>query len=221
MKTKAKVLIIDDEEDIAIAISESINEVLLSLNIEGYFSSAEDEKEVMLMIENEEYDIISLDGILRHKWHASLTIKRIFDLNPNAVIFSLSAGAKPTEEAKDFGLRLFFEKDYAGKDRGRIIKENDLGKLRDEIDAKINYRVLCKDLVDPVEVFASKYSNSILSEMESKENCDLVSQYLKANKIFFAVINAYFATKICVSAKDLPVVKELSGQSNLEFWKIV
>jgi hypothetical protein len=175
MKARAKILIIDDEEDIARAISESINDVLLSLGIDGDFSSAEDENEVMLMLENEEYDVISLDGILRHKWHASPVIKRIFGLNPEAVIFSLSDGSQPTEEAKEFGLRLFFKKDYAGKDRGRIITENDLGKLRDEIDAKINCRVPCHNLVDPVEIFRSNYSNSTLSEMKSRKKCDLIS----------------------------------------------
>ena len=220
MKAKAKILIIDDEADIAVAIAESVNEVLLSLGIEGAFSVAEDENEVLLMIKNEEYDIISLDGLLRHKWHASPVIKRIFDLNSDAVIFSLSEGGQPTEDAKDFGLRLFFKKDYAGKDRCRIITENDLGRLRDEIDAKINHRVLCRDLIDPVEVFASQYSNSISSEMKSRNNCDLISEQLKANKIFFALINAYFADKICVSAKDLPAVKELAEKSGLEFWKI-
>jgi hypothetical protein len=94
-----------------------------------------------------------------------------------------------------------------------------LGKLRDEIDAKINHRVLCRNLIEPVEVFASKYSHSVLSEMESRENCDLISEYLKANRIFFAVVNAYFVTKICVRAKDLAVVKTLAEKSNLEFWK--
>lgn len=220
MYKKFNILIVEDENDIANAISINLLPILDQLHLTGEFIFAEDEKEVELMLDIETFDLISLDGILRNRFHASPLIEKIITANPEAVIFSLSDGAKPTEEAKDFGLTLYFTKDYEGFDReDQIISLSDLEKIKEAINAKVKYQLLHRELEHPMAVFSETYADSTPSEKHAKDYADLVGKELIKNNIFFAARDQDFYVEIVVSRDDLLKVKYIAEKSDMDYWK--
>lgn len=220
MQKKFNVLIIEDENDIANAISTNLLPILARLSLDGEFTFAEDEREVEILIEDEKYDLISLDGILRNRIHVSPLIEKIIVLNPEATIFSLSAGANPTEEAKDCGLTLCFTKDYEGFDNeDQIIRLSDLEKIKEAIAAKVKYQLPKRDLDSPMAVFSETYADSTPSEKHAKDYAELVGKELIKNNIFFAALDQDFFVEIVVSWNDLLRAKKVAEKSDMDYWK--
>ena len=219
MKKNFNVLIIEDENDIAEAIIISLSTILPGLNIEVEYYCAEDERETEIMLGSEKFDLISLDGILRNRFHASPLIEKI--VKSGAVVFSLSAGAKPTEEAKENGLNLSFVKNYEGIDGGKIIFPADLEKIKKEIESKIKYQVDSFSLTDSVTIFSENYADSTLSEKHAKDHCDLVVKELAKNHIYFAAVDGDFFFKILISSADYRfIIQDVIKKSGLEYWKV-
>ena len=218
-KKKFNVLIVEDESDIAEAISASIDLMLSNLNVDVEYYYAEDEKEVELVMDAEKFDLISLDGILRNRFHASPLIEKI--LKSEAVIFSLSAGAKPTEEAKECGLHLSFVKNYEGINRYQIIFPDDLAKIKKEVESKIKYQINRFSLVDSITIFSENYADSTLSEKHAQDHCDLVAKELTKNHIYFAAVDGDGFFEILISSEDYRfIIKDVIKKSDLEFWQI-
>jgi hypothetical protein len=220
MYKKINVLIIEDENDIAEAISTNLLPILECLSLDGEFTFAEDEREVEILIQDEKYHLISLDGILRNRIHASPLIEKIIELNPEATIFSLSAGANPTEEAKDYGLTLCLTKDYDGfEHENQIISFSDLEKIKEAIAAKVKHQLPKRDLDSPMAVFSETYVDSTPSEKHAKDYAELVGKELIKNNIFFAALDQDFFVEIVVSWDDLLKVKEIAEKSDMDYWK--
>ena len=142
MKTKRiKVLIIEDERDVSLAILRILKKMLESLALESEFCRLAKYEEAQLKLESERYDLISLDGILGNHQPTYPLVKTILEFNPDAIAFSLSSDYEQVQTALNFGLPLGFLKNFDfDLETGdyRIITVSDLQKIKAVMENKIS-----------------------------------------------------------------------------------
>ncbi|MEI6835314.1 MAG: response regulator [Candidatus Falkowbacteria bacterium] len=136
-----RVLIIEDEKDVSLAILRILKKMLESLSLEGEFCRITKYEDASLKLESEKYDLISLDGILGNNQSTYPLVKKILDFNPEVIAFSLSSDYEQVQTALNFGLQFGFLKDFDyDLETGdyRIITANDLQKIKEVLENKIN-----------------------------------------------------------------------------------
>jgi len=214
MKT-LKVLIIEDQRGIALAITRLIKELLSFLGTEINFIYAEEYEEARLKIMSDNYDIISLDGILANCVPSLNLIGTILGLHPKAVVFFLSSSGNFVRTAKDCGIKLSFTK---GEEQ--IIKYDDLLKIKTALTEKgiIGNEALYQELSNPLLIFSeTKVAPELFQEAKEPEYV-LVARALNISGVNFAIVDRGASAKIFVNADDSQTVKKLAEISELEFW---
>jgi len=164
---------------------------------------------------SDNYDIISLDGILANCVPSLNLIGTILGLHPKAVVFFLSSSGNFVRTAKDCGIKLSFTK---GEEQ--IIKYDDLLKIKTALTEKgiIGNEALYQELSNPLLIFSeTKVAPELFQEAKEPEYV-LVARALNISGVNFAIVDRGASAKIFVNADDSQTVKKLAEISELEFW---
>lgn len=208
-----KALIIEDGRGIALAITRSVNELLLFSGIDIDFVYAENYEDAREKVMLCDYDIISIDGILGQTPTLNL-IGTILKMHQKATIFFLSSSGKLVAAAKDLGVSLSFLKGDK-----QIINPADLVKIKKSLTEKgiISYEVLYQELIQALLIFSEpRVELELFNNNEPKFN--QVIKILSDNEINFAVVDRNTYAKIFVDGQSSQAVKKLAEISCLEFW---
>ncbi|MEI6835316.1 MAG: hypothetical protein WCK59_00600 [Candidatus Falkowbacteria bacterium] len=185
---KIKVLIIRDEDDYSLDLSNIITEMLASLGVKSDFFYADDEDFALQKIGFWGYGIIC-SHTSTSKSSSFLSELQDYKLragNKNLATFFILSNEQEVLRIKEFGFNLFLLK---GKQQS--ITLDDLMEVKQVIlsTGKISCQIQHQDLINPVCVFSQTYADSTPSEVLAQDACDRVARELNRKQINYSVFD--------------------------------
>ena len=215
---KIKVLIIKDEDDYSLDLSNIITEMLVSIGLKSDFFYAGGGNLVLQKIGFWGYGIIcSYTPTYKSKYF----LRKLLDYtlragNKNLATIFILSNEQEVLRIKEFGFKLSFL-----IDKQLIIGTDDLIKIKEALlnTGKIKYQVKHQDLINPVCVFSQTYADSTPSEVLAQEACIEVALKLNKKQINYSVFDPLgYCINIFVEKKVLPEVKRIAEREYLSFW---
>lgn len=202
-----KILIIEDQRGMALALTLAIKKLLLFSEAEIEFIYASSYEEARIKIMESSYDLISLDGYLEDSVCSLPLISTILGMHREAVVFFLSSSTKLCVSAKEAGITLSFLKSFE-----EILSLDQLSQIKKAMVAKglISYEILYQELINPMLIFF---------DTKARDNNFLaITNFLNTQEINFAMVDRNVNRKIFIDHIDSQNLKNIIKTSGLDFW---